>query len=110
MDSSVESAAEEILSGPRKAAPAALAASKRIANWRVLERTDAHEAEMVELPANFFAGANAQTGMRAFLRKQSPPRVVERRETAGRDWLLDFAPSLNQGHRDYTMKTWPSTL
>lgn len=77
-DGSVDAAVEEILSDLRKAAPAALAASKEIANRRVLESMDGHEAEMIELSAKFFAGADAQAGMKAFLGKQTPPWVVER--------------------------------
>lgn len=77
-EGSVDDTVEQILSDLRKAAPAALAASKEIANRRVLESMDARESEMIELSAEFFAGDDAQAGMKAFLEKQTPPWVVER--------------------------------
>jgi enoyl-CoA hydratase len=76
-DGSVEATVEKILADLRKAAPAALAASKTIVNRRALELMDAREEEMIELSGRFFAVDDAQAGMKAFLEKQTPPWVLE---------------------------------
>ena len=77
-DVSVDRAVEEVLADLRKGAPAALAASKALVNRAVLMRVDREDEEMVDLSAGFFAGADAQLGMAAFLNKEQPPWVVDR--------------------------------
>lgn len=74
---SVEATVEEILADLRKAAPAALASSKKIVNRRALELMDAREEEMIELSGRFFASNDAKAGMQAFFEKQTPPWVLE---------------------------------
>ncbi|WP_029088475.1 enoyl-CoA hydratase-related protein [Brevibacterium album] len=69
-------ALEEVLGDLRKAAPAALAASKRLVNRRVLRRMDEEGEEMLDLSASFFLSDDARAGMAAFLAKESPPWVV----------------------------------
>lgn len=73
----VEQAVEEILSDLRKAAPAALAASKELVNRPTLERVRRDEEEMIALSARFFSSPEAAAGMGAFLQKTAPPWVVE---------------------------------
>ena len=74
----MDRAVEEVLADLRKGAPAALAASKALVNRAVLMRVDREDEEMVDLSAGFFAGADAQLGMAAFLNKEQPPWVVDR--------------------------------
>ncbi|AXR73406.1 MULTISPECIES: enoyl-CoA hydratase-related protein [Auritidibacter] len=76
-DGSVDGTVEEILTDLRKAAPAALEASKMLVNRHVLELMDTREQDMVELSQRFFAGDDAKAGMTAFLNKQHPPWVLD---------------------------------
>lgn len=69
-------ALEEVLGDLRKAAPAALAASKRLVNRRVLRRVEEEGEEMLDLSASFFLSDDARAGMGAFLAKEAPPWVV----------------------------------
>jgi enoyl-CoA hydratase len=73
----VEQAVEEILVDLRKAAPHALAVSKKIANRRVLDRYDRDLEEMLDISVAFFLGDDAKAGIAAFMQKTSPPWAID---------------------------------
>lgn len=73
----VEQAVEAVLADLRLSAPAAIAASKRLVNQRVLRRWERESAEMIALSAQFFTAPDATAGMRAFREKSAPPWVLD---------------------------------
>lgn len=75
---SVDDAVESILDDLRKAAPGALAASKRLVNRRMLSRMDEEIDAMLDLSANGFASEEGQAGIQSFLQRTAPPWVLER--------------------------------
>ncbi|GAA1323623.1 enoyl-CoA hydratase-related protein [Leucobacter albus] len=76
-EAAVAEAVGEILADLRKAAPGALAASKRLVNRALLARLDAETDEMIELSASGFASAEGQAGIQSFLQRTAPPWVLE---------------------------------
>lgn len=76
-EAAVAEAVGEILADLRKAAPGALAASKRLVNRALLARMDAETDEMIELSASGFASAEGQAGIQSFLQRTAPPWVLE---------------------------------
>ncbi|MFF7448333.1 MULTISPECIES: enoyl-CoA hydratase family protein [unclassified Streptomyces] len=62
-----------ILEGLRKAAPDALAETKRLLTARVLEAFDRDAADLTALSARLFASAQAREGMTALLERRDPP-------------------------------------
>lgn len=70
---SVNSAVGEILADLRRAAPGALAASKRLVNRGMLARFDAETEEMLDLSAAGFSSAEGQAGIQSFLQRTAPP-------------------------------------
>lgn len=73
----VEQAVDAILADLRLSAPAALAASKKLLNARVLRRWDREANDMIELSAHFFTSPDAAAGMRAFREKSAAPWVLD---------------------------------
>ncbi|MFJ5310122.1 enoyl-CoA hydratase family protein [Streptomyces sp. NPDC088350] len=65
-----------ILDGLRRAAPEALAETKRLLTARVLETFDRDAADLTALSARLFASAQAREGMTAFLERRDPAWVV----------------------------------
>jgi enoyl-CoA hydratase len=65
-----------VLDGLRKAAPEALAETKRLLTARVLETFDRDAAGLTALSARLFASAAAREGMTAFLERRDPEWVV----------------------------------
>ncbi|MGC0376625.1 enoyl-CoA hydratase family protein [Streptomyces sp. SAI-229] len=65
-----------ILDGLRRAAPDALAETKRLLTARVLETFDRDAADLTALSARLFASAPAREGMTAFLERRDPEWVV----------------------------------
>ncbi|WP_406726901.1 enoyl-CoA hydratase-related protein [Streptomyces sp. GD-15H] len=65
-----------ILDGLRRAAPEALAETKRLLTARVLETFDRDAAHLTALSARLFASAHAREGMTAFLERRDPEWVV----------------------------------
>ncbi|MFI9171917.1 enoyl-CoA hydratase family protein [Streptomyces lincolnensis] len=61
------------LDGLRRAAPRALAETKRLLTVRVLEAFDRDAADLTALSARLFASAQAREGMTAFLERRDPP-------------------------------------
>ncbi|ANS66002.1 enoyl-CoA hydratase [Streptomyces lincolnensis] len=61
------------LDGLRRAAPQALAETKRLLTVRVLEAFDRDAADLTALSARLFASAQAREGMTAFLERRDPP-------------------------------------
>ncbi|NUS27457.1 MAG: enoyl-CoA hydratase family protein [Streptomyces sp.] len=68
----VDAVLEPILEGLRKAAPEALAETKRLLTVRVLEAFDRDAADLTALSARLFASAQAREGMTAFLERRDP--------------------------------------
>lgn len=67
---------DDLLTDLRRAAPAALATGKRLANTRVLATVEGSAEAMVDLSAAFFVGADARAGMAAFAAREDPPWVL----------------------------------
>ncbi|GGW44548.1 enoyl-CoA hydratase family protein [Streptomyces griseoloalbus] len=65
-----------VLDGLRRAAPEALAETKRLLTARVLETFDRDAADLTALSARLFASAHAREGMTAFLERRDPRWVV----------------------------------
>ncbi|GGQ32089.1 enoyl-CoA hydratase [Streptomyces pseudogriseolus] len=65
-----------ILDGLRRAAPEALAETKRLLTARVLETFDRDADALTALSARLFASAPAREGMTAFLERRDPEWVV----------------------------------
>ncbi|MFE9443174.1 enoyl-CoA hydratase family protein [Streptomyces sp. NPDC006602] len=65
-----------ILDGLRRAAPRALAETKRLLTAKVLEAFDLDAGELARLSARLFASADAREGMTAFLERRDPPWVL----------------------------------
>ncbi|CAL9492511.1 Enoyl-CoA-hydratase [Streptomyces sp. enrichment culture] len=65
-----------ILDGLRRAAPEALAETKRLLTARVLETFDRDAADLTALSARLFASPQAREGMTAFLERRDPEWVV----------------------------------
>ncbi|CAL9531099.1 enoyl-CoA hydratase family protein [Streptomyces sp. Tu 3180] len=65
-----------ILDGLRRAAPEALAETKRLLTAKVLETFDRDAADLTALSARLFASAHAREGMTAFLERRDPQWVV----------------------------------
>jgi len=72
----VDEALAPILDGLRRAAPEALAETKRLLTARVLETFDRDAADLTALSARLFASAQAREGMTAFLERRDPAWVV----------------------------------
>ncbi|WP_405735420.1 enoyl-CoA hydratase family protein [Streptomyces sp. NBC_00028] len=68
----VDAVLEPILEGLRRAAPEALAETKRLLTVRVLEAFDRDAADLTALSARLFASAQAREGMTAFLERRDP--------------------------------------
>ncbi|SNX62008.1 enoyl-CoA hydratase [Streptomyces sp. TLI_55] len=68
----VDAVLEPVLEGLRKAAPEALAETKRLLTVRVLEAFDRDAAHLTALSARLFASAQAREGMTAFLERRDP--------------------------------------
>jgi len=68
----VDAVLEPVLDGLRKAAPEALAETKRLLTVRVLEAFDRDAADLTALSARLFASAQAREGMTAFLERRDP--------------------------------------
>ncbi|MFI1359446.1 enoyl-CoA hydratase family protein [Streptomyces sp. NPDC020898] len=65
-----------VLDGLRRAAPRALAETKRLLTAKVLEVFDLDWGEMARLSARMFASDDAREGMTAFLERRDPPWVL----------------------------------
>ncbi|MFF8032545.1 MULTISPECIES: enoyl-CoA hydratase family protein [unclassified Streptomyces] len=65
-----------ILDGLRRAAPEALAETKRLLTAKVLQTFDRDAADLTALSARLFASAHAREGMTAFLERRDPQWVV----------------------------------
>ncbi|MFJ6391382.1 enoyl-CoA hydratase family protein [Streptomyces sp. NPDC091972] len=72
----VDAVLEPILDGLRRAAPEALAETKRLLTARVLETFDRDAADLTALSARLFASPHAREGMTAFLERRDPSWVV----------------------------------
>ncbi|MFF7175076.1 enoyl-CoA hydratase family protein [Streptomyces pseudovenezuelae] len=72
----VDAVLEPILDGLRRAAPEALAETKRLLTARVLETFDRDAADLTALSARLFAAPHAREGMTAFLERRDPSWVV----------------------------------
>jgi len=68
----VDAVLQPVLEGLRKAAPEALAETKRLLTVRVLEAFDRDAADLTALSARLFASAQAREGMTAFLERRDP--------------------------------------
>ncbi|MGW6058388.1 enoyl-CoA hydratase family protein [Streptomyces sp. NPDC055189] len=65
-----------LLEGLRKAAPQALAETKKLLTARVLDAFDHHTDSLIDLSARLFASAEAREGMGAFLERRECPWVL----------------------------------
>ncbi|MFF1307081.1 enoyl-CoA hydratase family protein [Streptomyces sp. NPDC058307] len=72
----VDAVLEPILDGLRRAAPEALAETKRLLTARVLETFDRDAADLTALSARLFAAPHAREGMTAFLERRDPSWVL----------------------------------
>ncbi|MFI8189685.1 enoyl-CoA hydratase family protein [Streptomyces sp. NPDC085946] len=72
----VDTVLEPVLDGLRRAAPRALAETKRLLTAKVLETFDLAAGELTELSARLFASADAREGMTAFLERRDPAWVL----------------------------------
>ncbi|MFF5255183.1 enoyl-CoA hydratase family protein [Streptomyces leeuwenhoekii] len=72
----VDAVLEPVLDGVRRAAPRALAETKRLLTARVLESFDRDADGLTALSARLFASADAREGMTAFLERRDPEWVV----------------------------------
>ncbi|MEV2217094.1 enoyl-CoA hydratase family protein [Streptomyces sp. NPDC050997] len=65
-----------VLDGLRRAAPQALAETKRLLTAKVLEAYDEDAGRLTRLSSRLFASADAREGMTAFLERRDPPWVL----------------------------------
>ncbi|WP_405615394.1 enoyl-CoA hydratase family protein [Streptomyces sp. NBC_00076] len=65
-----------VLDGLRRAAPHALAETKRLLTAKVLEAYDEDAGRLAQLSSRLFASADAREGMTAFLERRDPPWVL----------------------------------
>ncbi|MEU0074777.1 enoyl-CoA hydratase family protein [Streptomyces sp. NPDC006332] len=65
-----------VLDGLRRAAPQALAETKRLLTAKVLEAYDEDAGRLTRLSSRLFAAADAREGMTAFLERRDPPWVL----------------------------------
>ncbi|MEU2597393.1 enoyl-CoA hydratase family protein [Streptomyces hirsutus] len=65
-----------VLDGLRRAAPEALAETKRLLTAKVLETFDRDAADLTALSARLFSSATAREGMTAFLERRDPEWTV----------------------------------
>ncbi|MCP3768724.1 MULTISPECIES: enoyl-CoA hydratase family protein [unclassified Streptomyces] len=72
----VDAVLAPVLDGLRRAAPEALAETKRLLTARVLETFDRDAAGLTALSARLFSSATAREGMTAFLERRDPEWVV----------------------------------
>ncbi|MFI2618033.1 enoyl-CoA hydratase family protein [Streptomyces sp. NPDC018584] len=72
----VDAGLEPMLDGLRKAAPGALAETKKLLTAKVLDAFDAHSDALVALSARLFGSAEARDGAGAFLERREPPWVL----------------------------------
>ncbi|WP_020121772.1 enoyl-CoA hydratase family protein [Streptomyces canus] len=72
----VDAVLEPILDGLRRAAPEALAETKRLLTAKVLETFDRDAADLTALSARLFASPHAREGMTAFLERRDPSWAV----------------------------------
>ncbi|MFI0512556.1 enoyl-CoA hydratase [Streptomyces canus] len=72
----VDAVLAPILDGLRRAAPEALAETKRLLTAKVLETFDRDAADLTALSARLFASSHAREGMTAFLERRDPSWVV----------------------------------
>ncbi|POX54147.1 enoyl-CoA hydratase family protein [Streptomyces sp. Ru72] len=72
----VDQVLEPMLDGLRRAAPQALAETKRILTATVLQTFDRDAAELTALSARLFSSPQAREGMTAFLERRDPSWVV----------------------------------
>ncbi|MET7681493.1 enoyl-CoA hydratase family protein [Streptomyces sp. NPDC005423] len=72
----VDAVLAPVLDGLRRAAPEALAETKRLLTARVLEAFDQEAAGLTALSARLFSSAPAREGMTAFLERRDPAWVV----------------------------------
>ncbi|MGW9496085.1 enoyl-CoA hydratase family protein [Streptomyces prasinus] len=72
----VDAVLAPVLDGLRRAAPEALAETKRLLTTRVLETFDRDAAGLTALSARLFSSATAREGMTAFLERRDPEWVV----------------------------------
>ncbi|MFE6164299.1 enoyl-CoA hydratase family protein [Streptomyces sp. NPDC056486] len=69
----VDAELQPLLDGLRKAAPQALAETKKLLTARVLDAFDHHTDSLIALSARLFASAEAREGMGAFLERRECP-------------------------------------
>ncbi len=69
----VDAGLAPMLDGLRKAAPGALAETKKLLTARVLDAFDEHSDALVALSARLFGSTEAREGMGAFLDRREPP-------------------------------------
>ncbi|MET9761417.1 enoyl-CoA hydratase family protein [Streptomyces sp. NPDC006372] len=72
----VDATLAPLLDGLRRAAPDALAETKRLLTARVLEAFDRDAADLTALSARLFSSPQAREGMTAFLERRDPAWVV----------------------------------
>ncbi|EFL32957.1 cyclohexa-1,5-dienecarbonyl-CoA hydratase [Streptomyces viridochromogenes DSM 40736] len=72
----VDATLAPILDGLRRAAPDALAETKRLLTAKVLETFDRDAADLTALSARLFSSPQAREGMTAFLERRDPAWVV----------------------------------
>lgn len=71
-----DAALQPLLEGLRKAAPQALAETKKLLTARVLDAFDHHTDHLIAQSARLFASAEAREGMGAFLERRECPWVL----------------------------------
>ena len=72
----VDAVLAPVLDGLRRAAPQALAETKRLLTARVLEAFDRDATDLGALSARLFSSPQAREGMTAFLERRDPPWVL----------------------------------
>ncbi|MFJ8534091.1 enoyl-CoA hydratase family protein [Streptomyces sp. NPDC093591] len=72
----VDAVLEPVLDGLRRAAPRALAETKKLLTAKVLETFDRDAADLTALSARLFSSAQAREGMTAFLERRDPQWAV----------------------------------
>ncbi|MEV8021780.1 enoyl-CoA hydratase family protein [Streptomyces sp. NPDC086554] len=72
----VDAALAPLVDGLRKAAPGALAETKKLLTVRVLDAFDHHSDALIALSARLFGSAEAEQGMAAFLERRERPWVL----------------------------------
>ncbi|TGB08323.1 enoyl-CoA hydratase family protein [Streptomyces sp. MZ04] len=72
----VDAALAPLIDGLRKAAPQALAETKKLLTVRVLDAFDHHSDAVIALSARLFGSAEAEQGMAAFLERRERPWVL----------------------------------